>query len=97
MPNYFTLTKIGESEPTALAKIDEELCKFLGEPVHEKDYVYRWFDTIGLRLACGDSLHDILAYYMMRREETDDPYFNPHCEIADYLLNHYEPKSWASR
>lgn len=97
MPNYFTLTKIGESEPTPLAKIDEELCKHLGEPVDPVKYVHGWYDSIGLRLAIGDSLQDIMAYYTERRKEKDDWYYKAYCEMTEYLMNNYEPNSWASR
>jgi hypothetical protein len=55
MPNYFTLTRVGETEPTPFARVDEEICRELGEPVDPKWYVGGWYDNIGGAIAMGKS------------------------------------------
>ena len=53
MPNCFTLTPIGATEPATLASIDEALCAHLGVPVHPSQYHARWVDLEGFALAMG--------------------------------------------
>lgn len=86
MANYFTLTKIGETEPTAFVDIDEELCDHFEVPIHPKNWLHHWYDVIGLSLATGRTFDEIIS-------ETDGQ-LN---EIARYLRDHYISNAWYSR
>lgn len=85
MPNCFAMTKIGESEPAKLVAIDEEICAMLGIPSDPVHWVHGWYDSIGLSLALGKSLDEIVKIY------ADDP---PLDRIAVYLRDHYTVKAW---
>jgi len=56
MPNCFELTKKGETTPTTLNKLDEEICAAMGAPVDPKIYYGYWYQIIGLAIACGRGL-----------------------------------------
>lgn len=84
MPNCFTLTKKGETEPTTLNKLDEEICEFLGEPVDPVHYVADWYNTIGLMLACGKTLPQCKEIFT---HETTH-------KIVDFLDEHYVAHAW---
>jgi arginyl-tRNA synthetase len=56
MPNCFTLTFKGQTEPATLNKVDEFLCEKLGMEVHPKYYVNDWYNTIGFLIATGHPL-----------------------------------------
>lgn len=42
MPNNFQLTKKGETVPSMLAKIDEDICMYLGKPVDPVEWYCDW-------------------------------------------------------
>jgi hypothetical protein len=60
MPNCFTLTRKTELEagPVQLTLIDEELCAYLGQEVDPDNWVYGWYNSIGLMLAIGKSFEE---------------------------------------
>lgn len=72
MPTCFDVTRNGETSPTSLNKIDEELCSILGVPVDPVRYVGGWFDYIGLRLACGSSFADIHSELCDKIDATEE-------------------------
>ena len=88
MPNCFTLTKKGQTTPSLLSDIDEELCALLGQPVHPKRYVIGWVDSIGLALACGKD------WAWMRNTWDKDDYADE-LKLIDYLEANYTPDAWA--
>jgi len=87
MPNCFTLTRKGETEPTALITLDEELCRQLGTEPHPKYYVESWYDLFGFALACGIPLDDA------RMDEMADG-ANKRTILA-YLRAHFTADCWA--
>lgn len=91
----FQLTRKGETAPTPLVKIDEELCALLGEPVDPKNWVLNWYGTIGFMLACGETWEGV-------REETKECFEDSitlpsRLRILDYLEKNYTSDAWASR
>ena len=85
MPNYFTLTKIGNDKPSAFNDIDIELCEHFNTPVDDVRYFMEWYDTIGLALAMGktwDEMNDIFKGS------------NITLEIIAYLRKNYTADAW---
>ena len=87
MPNCFTLTAIGDCEPSSLNKIDTELWdKFNGgEPEGNDQWLWGWYDCIGLALACGKTLEDCVSLY----KKGGDMH-----TIAEYLQENFTVNSW---
>lgn len=90
MPSCFQLTKKGETEPSKLCKVDEEICAFLGEPVHEKYWSHSWPNAIGFTIAAlgvhlgTEKLRQIIAEY-------EDPKL---LEILKFLEDNYSSRAW---
>ena len=90
MPNCFTLTRKGETEPASLSAIDEELCALLKRPIHPTRYVEGWYDSIGFALACGRSWEQI-------KELFSSPWEDDLRKIIVYLETNYITNAWAER
>lgn len=88
MPNCFNLTRIGESEPTPLVQIDDELCREVGhrEPDDSNQWFCNWYNSVGLALACGRSFDDLVEDYK------DEPEIAKN--IISYLESNFIPKCW---
>ena len=85
MPAYFTLTKKGETEPSAFIAIDEAMCAHFEVTPDPVKYYRAWYDIEGLGLAMG---HD----WNKLRE------INPNrADIIDWLEDNYTPDAWYSR
>ena len=82
MPNCFTLTPIGSSEPASLAAVDEAICAHLDIPCDKTFYAHGWYDTIGFLLACGRSFDQIKV-----RGELE--------QIRRFLAANYTSDCWA--
>jgi hypothetical protein len=96
MPNCFSLTKIGETEPTVLQRIDEEICAFLNEPVHPDYWCHGWYDSIGFMLAMGDSIDRIIDERIpAMQEHCKKEYIDTLTLIAMYIKEHYKSSAWA--
>jgi hypothetical protein len=88
MPNCFVLSRKGESAPTSLADVDNELREAFGEPPDDEQWLYGWYDKIGLALALGQNWDQIRTA------------FNG-CErllkVVDYLEQRFDADSWVER
>lgn len=51
MPNCFTLTPKGQSNPALINAVDEAICRRFQTPVSDKYYCGDWFHVIGFLLA----------------------------------------------
>lgn len=97
MPNCFQLTRKGQTEPTGLAQIDEEICVMLGVPVHPTQYVCGWFDTIGFSAACGKTLAEIAKVYEEYFAQYQEPADAERAKIAHWLDENYKVHAWCER
>jgi len=87
MPNCFTLTKKGESEPKRFVEIDEEICAYLEVPCDPVHWVFGWYDIIGLYLALGKTF-----------EEIDGELYGDKLKLINkWLQEHYTSDAWAER
>jgi hypothetical protein len=89
MPNCFTLTRKGEDKPATFVSIDEELCEHFNMPCDFKQYLWNWYDIIGLALACGKSLE------WCQSEEAG--FGEKMRAVAAYLEKHYDSDAWSQR
>jgi hypothetical protein len=90
MPVCFQLTKVGNSEPTPFQDIDNEICQNLGLEWDNDKYTHHWYDSIGLRLAIGQSWDEIVDEYKSRGG--DCPWVL--VSIVAYLREHYLVENW---
>lgn len=86
------MTRKGESEPTKLTVIDEELCKMLNVPCHPTEWVCWWYDIIGLHLACGNDWEFIKAQFA--NPDPDDQVGQGLAKIAAYLEANFDKDAW---
>lgn len=86
MPNCFTLTPKGASEPEPLPVIDAKLCAHLGVEPHPKYFHDAWVDVEGLALAMGR------GWDWMRANFDED-----RLPIINWLEANYTPDAWAER
>jgi hypothetical protein len=56
VPNCFSLTRKGETEPMKLVKVDEAICQHFGWTPHMYRWAYNWYNIIGFEIACGKRL-----------------------------------------
>jgi len=59
MPNCVQLIRKGETEPTKLAQIDDEICAHFKVEPHPTRWYAGWFDYIGFCLSLGQSFEKI--------------------------------------
>ncbi len=91
MANYFTLTRVGETEPAKFSQIDAELCHELGVEVDDDKYVWGWYDFFGMAIAMGRTPDQIQAIL------NDCPGDSPEvgAKILTFLRTFYEWDAWA--
>lgn len=103
MPVCFQLYKNDSKEPSKFQDIDNEICTFFKVPVHKTEYHHSWYNIIGLYLAMGSSLNEIIAnelelaiqYYEPRNYTKENRLWHLHmAEIAAFLKKNYSPNSW---
>jgi hypothetical protein len=91
MPNCFTLTPIGKTEPALLTSVDEAICNHFGAPVDPVKYYFGWFDCIGFRLATGSSFDKMEAEFSAE----DEDYYRRMLEIVKFLKANYTSDAFA--
>ena len=90
-----------EAGPVLLHKIDEEMCEYMGAPVDDDKWCLGWYDSTGLRLACGDSFEKIKADYRGYIEEYEAKdehdmveFYTLLNKATEWLDEHFTPNSW---
>lgn len=53
MPNCFSLTPKGEKKPAILQDVDNKLREAFHQPHDDVNWLWGWYDMIGLALAMG--------------------------------------------
>lgn len=97
MPNCFQLTKIGDSAPSKLADIDNDICRHLGINPHPKMYAHCWVDIIGYAYAMGETPKSWWAKVEKSYDDHGNPDMQPLSKISKYLAENYTSRSWAER
>lgn len=83
MSYCFALTKMGETRPSTLSRIDEHICESLGVPCDDDRYYMDWYDTIGLGIAMGQSPEEIRSWLNPKK-----------WPILEILVSGYEWYNW---
>lgn len=83
MPNCFSLTPIGEKERARFADIDDKMREHFQQPPSETEWLFHWYDIIGLHLACGRTFDEIIE------STTGDLR-----AAAEWLKERYTANSW---
>lgn len=83
----------GETNPTPLNKIDEELCGVLGVDVDNSRYVHYWLDLIGSN-ACIEGRE--LGTQGLR-DTIQAMCIPPLMDILNYLEENYTARTWYSK
>lgn len=100
MPNCFSLTRKGETKPTDLKALDEELCKHFGDPIHPVYWYYDWHNMIGWNLAVsGMNWEQMRALYWRLWQEDvmyrgPNPYWSGLLKVLDYLEANFVSDAW---
>lgn len=85
MPNYFTLTPKGGSEPANLCDVDRALCQHLNIPEHPRNWCRGWYDVEGMCLAMGKDWNWMRETFPEREA------------IITFLEANYNVNAWAMR
>ena len=85
MPNCFTLTPIGQTQPAELVAIDEAMCAHFNATPDTNEYYRGWVDLEGFALAMGRDWAWMRANFTRRGE------------IIAWLEAHYTPDAFATR
>ena len=86
MAACFSLTKIGETKPTPLQTVDEEMARFFGEEPHPVKWYKNWYNSIGLAIACGCDLDKVA--------ENCSPDMPELVAIIQFLQERYTFNAW---
>lgn len=90
MALYVKFTKNGNTIPPA--QVDNDLRKALGYPPNSEDWLFGWYNLIGIRLAAGHSYEAMLADY----DDTTD-FGMRLVDIIKYIRDNYTIESWSAR
>ena len=97
MPACFTLTRKGESTPSSLQHIDDEMRQAFCEEPDEVRWLWGWYDTIGFGLAMGRD------WTQLREQFAEDPAESERTNmfrrrmlaVIYWLEANYIPNAWA--
>jgi len=97
MPACFTLTRKGESTPSSLQHIDDEMRQAFCEEPDEVRWLWGWYDTIGYGLALGRD------WAQLREQFAEDPAESEQTNmfrrrmlaVIYWLEANYIPNAWA--
>lgn len=91
MALYIEFTRNGESTPTPLNTIDEELCSLLNESVNLSNYIHYWPTMIGQQV-CIEGYE--LGTQTLREKVIS--YDMPELVIIhDYLVENFSARTWS--
>lgn len=87
MPNCFTLLDKETNKQVSFQEVDDRICEWFSVTPDPKYYFERWFDIIGLAIACGKELGS-----QELRDCFPEDIYN---EIVLFLEKHYTSNAWA--
>ena len=86
MPACFSLTRKGEERPVDLVKLDAELREHFKQPQHDTEWLWGWYDSIGLACAVGKTWEQQRDIFKDWPEEL---------RVIDYLEENFEVDCWS--
>jgi hypothetical protein len=89
MPNCFSLTDKRTGELASLSGVDDRMREHFGAAPDPVKYYESWYDIIGLSLALGRTLPELIERYAGKDEVLH--------AIALWLAEHYVTDAWAER
>jgi hypothetical protein len=92
MAAYFQLISKTTKEPALFNAIDIELCNHFKQPIDDEKYLSNWYDSIGFRIATGNTLDDIIREFTNLEQEG---WVKALLSIAIYLNEHYTTNNWS--
>ena len=90
MANYFQLFERDSEHPASFQDIDDKMRLFFNQPASATEWLWGWYDIIGLRLACGQSFDQI-------KEECERLHMDELVKAATWLDYNYRSECWARR
>ncbi len=101
MPVSFTFTKKGEREPTPVVEIDEEMCRMMGEPVHDRRFCFMYDYVTDIGIACtmrgpfdNAPLNEVIAKIQTGTEISQDEKDKMVGVLRHFLGGAYTFRSW---
>ena len=97
MPACFTLTRKGESTPSSLQHIDDEMRVEFGEEPDEIRWLWGWYDAVGFGLAMGRTWEQLREQFAEDPAESErtNMFRRRMLAVIDWLDEHYTPNAWA--
>jgi hypothetical protein len=92
MPNCIQYRRKGEKDAITLAKLDDEVCEYLGVTPDPNKFYLGWFDYIGLFHAMGKSNDWIRE--SIEELGPDSKYRIAYGKILDYLEENFTTNAW---
>lgn len=109
MAACFQLIDKTTGKPVVLQQLDKMMCEHFGVECHPTEWMWRWYDNLGLLLATGNSLSGksieerLDAWYKPYPDDTpDDLKWNEDqkkkmMDVLEYLRERYTDRSWSER
>ena len=99
MPHCFSLTRKTDKDagPVPLQQVDDEMRRHFKEPSDPGNWLWSWYNTIGLALSLGLSFDHIIqgCHANIAEYPEDVGYYKRKLSIAEYLNQHFVPEAWA--
>ena len=99
MPACFQLIPKGTSEPAILQRIDDAMREHFGVAPDSTNWLSGWYESIGLRMACGKSYGQIreeFQGYLSTDDSGEKRFYRDLLDILGYLEERYETNSFYS-
>jgi hypothetical protein len=104
MAAYFQLLDRTTGEATSFTEIDKNLCQHFEQPVDEDKWLCDWYNSIGLRVATGQTLEQVkttfLEYIIEGTKESNVRKiegYNNLVKILDWIAERYTTDSWTGK
>jgi len=104
MAAYFQLLDRTTGEATSFTEIDKNLCQHFEQPVDEDKWLCDWYNSIGLRVATGQTLEQVrvrFTEYITEGAEEDNKKkiegYSNLILILDWIAEHYTTDSWTGK
>ena len=96
MPNCFQLIRKTTGQAEKFSVIDNEICAHLGVQPHPVYYHNGWYDSIGLSIACGKTIPQLIEQTQqdIAKDNGNNDYYVTHLAILNYLSEHFVSNAW---